>query len=106
MRVAIYARVSTKEQQVETQLVCLRLYCEARGYEVTKEYVDAGISGFKPEDKRPALSELMNEARKQRIHAVIVWRFDRFARSSKHLIEALSEFQSSRNSVHQLSGEH
>jgi DNA invertase Pin-like site-specific DNA recombinase len=67
------------------------LYCQQRGLEVYKVYVDRGISGTK--DKRPALDTLMDDARKRRFDAVLVWRFDRFARSTRHLITALEEFR-------------
>jgi len=89
-RIAIYARVSTTDQSTESQLLDLRRYVSDRGWNIYKEYVDNGISGTK--DSRPALNELMNDAKKKRIDVVLVWRFDRFARSTKHLILALGEF--------------
>jgi len=90
-RVALYARVSTKNSQdPETQLLALREYAQARGLEVFAEYVDVGISGSK--DSRPALNRLMADARKRRFDAVLVARFDRFARSTRHLVLALEEF--------------
>jgi len=91
MRVALYARVSTKNSQdPETQLLALREYAKARRLEVFGEYVDIGISGGK--DSRPALNELMADARKRRFDVVLVARFDRFARSTRHLVLALEEF--------------
>ncbi len=90
-RVAIYARVSTSDQSTESQLLDLRRYVRERGWELFKEYTDNGVSGTK--DSRPALNELMNDAKKRRFDAVLVWRFDRFARSTKHLILALEEFR-------------
>ncbi len=91
MRVALYARVSTKNSQdPETQLLALRDYAKARRLEVFSENVDVGISGGK--DSRPALNELMADARKRRFDAVLVARFDRFARSTRHLVLALEEF--------------
>ena len=90
-RVALYARVSTTDQSTDSQLLDLRLYVRERGWNIFKEYVDEGISGTK--DSRPALNELMNDARKRRFDVVLVWRFDRFARSTKHLILALEEFK-------------
>jgi len=90
-RVAIYARVSTSDQSTESQLLDLRRYVRERGWELFKEYTDNGISGTT--DSRPALNELMNDAKKRRFDAVLVWRFDRFARSTKHLILALEEFR-------------
>lgn len=91
MRVALYARVSTKEQNVDMQLRDLRTYCHARGYSEVFEYVDAGVSGVK--DSRPELNRLMDDARKRRIDVVLCWRFDRFARSTGHLLQALDEFR-------------
>jgi len=90
-RVALYARVSTTEQSTDSQLLDLRRYVRERGWDIFREYVDEGISGTK--DSRPALNELMNDARKRRFDVVLVWRFDRFARSTKHLILALEEFK-------------
>lgn len=90
-RVAIYARVSTNEQSPELQLRDLRQYTMARGLSAT-EYVDSGFSGAK--QSRPALDRLMDDARKRRFDCVLVWRFDRFARSTKHLLLALEEFRS------------
>ena len=90
-RVAIYARVSTSAQTTESQLRDLRRYVTDRGWQVFNEYCDNGISGTK--DNRPALNELMDDARKRRFGRVLVWRFDRFARSTKHLILALEEFR-------------
>ena len=78
MSIALYARVSTKNngQDPETQLMALREYAKARKLEVFAEYVDVGISGSK--DSRPALNQLMADARKRRFDAVLVARFDRF----------------------------
>jgi DNA invertase Pin-like site-specific DNA recombinase len=92
MRVAIYARVSTKDQSCELQIRDLRAYCAARGFEPAREYIDVGQSGAK--EFRPELNKLMEEARKRRFDAIVVWRFDRFARSTKHLLLALEEFRS------------
>ncbi len=90
-RVAIYARVSTSDQSTDPQLLDLRRYVSERGWHSFKEYCDNGISGTT--DSRPALNELMNAARKRRFDVVLVWRFDRFARSTRHLINALEEFK-------------
>jgi len=90
-RVALYARVSTTDQSTDSQLLDLRRYVSERGWDIFKEYVDEGISGTT--DSRPALNELMNDAKKRRFGVVLVWRFDRFARSTKHLILALEEFK-------------
>ncbi len=90
-RVAIYARVSTSDQSTESQLLDLRRYVRERGWELFKEFCDNGVSGTT--DSRPALNELMNDAKKRKFDAVLVWRFDRFARSTRHLINALEEFR-------------
>jgi DNA invertase Pin-like site-specific DNA recombinase len=92
MRIGIYARVSTKDQSCELQVCDLRAYCTARGFDLVREYVDVGQSGAK--DSRPELKILMDDARKRQFDAIVVWRFDRFARSTKHLLLALEEFRS------------
>ena len=89
MRAALYARVSTSEQHPENQLIDLRRYARDRGFDVVEEYVDRGISGTK--DTRPALDRMMDMARKRKLDAILVWRFDRFARSVRHLVMALEE---------------
>jgi DNA invertase Pin-like site-specific DNA recombinase len=91
MKVALYTRVSTNDQSVEMQSSDLKRYCDQRGFEVYKEYSDQGVSGTK--DKRPALDDLMSDAKKRKFDTVLCWRFDRFARSTKHLITALEEFR-------------
>jgi len=90
-RVALYARVSTTDQSTDSQLLDLRRYVSERGWHVFREYCDNGISGTK--DNRPALNQLMDDAKKRRFDVLLVWRFDRFARSTKHLILALEEFR-------------
>jgi DNA invertase Pin-like site-specific DNA recombinase len=92
LRVAIYARVSTDMQSVDMQLDALRQYCGNRGWDIHQVYSDQGISGTKV--KRPALDQLMADARKRKFDSVLVWAFDRFARSTKHLLMALEEFKS------------
>jgi len=90
-KVAVYVRVSTKDQSVDMQLNDLERYSRERGLNVFKVYQDKGVSGTK--ETRQALNELMNDARKKKFNMVIVWRFDRFARSTKHLVTALYEFK-------------
>src|SRR5712672_3317937 len=92
MRIGIYARVSTKDQSCQLQIRDFRAYCTARGFDLVREYVDVGQSGAK--DSRPELNKLMDDARKRQFDAIVVWRFDRFARSTKHLLSALEEFRS------------
>jgi DNA invertase Pin-like site-specific DNA recombinase len=92
MKAAIYARVSTNHQGTDLQLSDVRSYCNRRGWDIAREYVDVGISGTK--EKRPELDELLKHARRRYFDAVVVWRFDRFARSTRHLLSALEEFKS------------
>jgi DNA invertase Pin-like site-specific DNA recombinase len=91
-RAAIYARVSTHNgQNPEMQLEELRAYCKRRGWEIAGEYVDVGISGAK--ERRPALDRLLVLCRKRSLDAVVVYRYDRFARSLRQLVNALEEFR-------------
>jgi DNA invertase Pin-like site-specific DNA recombinase len=92
MRVGIYARVSTKDQSCALQVRDLKAYCAARKFSIFREYIDVGESGAK--NSRPELNNLMADARKRKFDSVVVWRFDRFARSTKHLLLALEEFRS------------
>ncbi len=91
-KTVLYARVSTRNngQDPETQLLALREYAQARRFEITGEYVDVGISGTK--ESRPELGRLMKDASRRRLDTVLVTRFDRFARSTRHLVLALEEF--------------
>jgi DNA invertase Pin-like site-specific DNA recombinase len=93
MRVAIYARVSTANngQDPTMQTRELREYCERRGWTVSDEYVDIGAHGHI--EKRPELDRLMADAHRRRFDTVVVWKFDRFARSVSHLLRALETFK-------------
>ena len=90
MRAAIYARVSTLDQEPENQLAELRRYVEARGWSAA-EFVDRGISGSK--DRRPALDALITDAKRRRFDVLVCWRLDRLGRSLKHLVTLLDELQ-------------
>jgi DNA invertase Pin-like site-specific DNA recombinase len=90
-RAGLYVRVSTDLQETGMQESELRRYAQARGWVIQKIYADRGISGRK--DVRPALQELMTACRQRKIDVVLVWKFDRFARSLKHLVTALEEFK-------------
>ena len=90
MKAAIYSRVSTADQNVDMQLDELRAYCQRRGFEVADEYVDSAVSGAK--ESRPALNRLLADARRRKFDAVLVYRYDRFARSLRQLVNALGEF--------------
>jgi len=93
MRAAIYARVSTDEQNPEMQLTCLRSALDARGIDEFHVYQDT-ISSC--ERIRPQLEELMRDARAGKFDLVLVWKFDRFARSTQELLSALETFRSLR----------
>ncbi len=86
---ALYARVSTLDQSCAVQLEDLRRYASKR-FARYYEYTDSGVSGI--QRHRPQLDALMKDARKRLFDVVLVWKFDRFARSLKHLIESLDEF--------------
>jgi DNA invertase Pin-like site-specific DNA recombinase len=91
LRVALYVRVSTFEQHPEMQLQELREYCERRGWKIVGEFVDEGVSGSK--ESRPALNRLMVGAKRRDFDVAVCWKLDRFARSLKHLVNALAEFE-------------
>src|SRR6202023_2378248 len=90
MRAAIYARVSTFDQEPENQLQELRRYAEARAWTAV-EYVDRGVSGAK--DRRAALDRLVADAKRRRFDVLVVWRLDRLGRNLRHLITLLEELQ-------------
>jgi DNA invertase Pin-like site-specific DNA recombinase len=87
-RAILYMRVSTIDQHPETQLHDLRQMAAQRGYQIEREYTDV-ISGAK--SKRPGLDQLLADARKHRFDVVLVWAFDRMARSVRHFLEVLDE---------------
>jgi DNA invertase Pin-like site-specific DNA recombinase len=109
-RIALYARVSTskcekcgkrltehegqpheyKGQDSEMQLRELREYVDLRRWHITEIYTDS-VSGTK--NSRPGLDKLMGDAARRRFDVVVVWRFNRFARSVSHLLRALEQFQ-------------
>jgi DNA invertase Pin-like site-specific DNA recombinase len=90
LKIALYVRVSTEDQKVDLQLDALRQYAESRNIEIFKEYIDH-ISGSK--SSRPALDELMADARRKRFKAVVVFKVDRLGRSVAHLLHVLTELQ-------------
>jgi DNA invertase Pin-like site-specific DNA recombinase len=89
-RAALYARVSTADQQPENQLGPLRECARARGWEA-REFIDHGVSGTR--EKRPALDAMMAAARARKIDAVVCVRLDRLARSTKHLLSMAAEWE-------------
>ncbi len=89
-RTALYLRVSTAEQKPDLQYDGLRGYAERASLDVVRDYCDVAVSGRR--EGRPQLNALMAAARNQEIDCVLVWKFDRFARSTRHLLVALEEF--------------
>jgi DNA invertase Pin-like site-specific DNA recombinase len=90
-RTVIYTRVSTTDQHPEMQRKELLEYIKRRGWSLRKEYSDKGISGAA--ERRPALDALLADCRRGKVDTVIVWKFDRFARSLKQLLSALDLFR-------------
>ncbi len=89
-RAALYLRVSTPDQKPDLQFDGLRAYAARAGLDIVQDYCDVGVSGRR--EGRPQLNALMTAARNREIDCVLVWKFDRFARSTRHLLAALEEF--------------
>ena len=89
VRAAVYARVSTLDQEPENQLAELRQYVRARSWPEAVEYVDKGVSGSK--DRRPALDRLVRDATRRGFDVLVVWRLDRLGRNLRHLVTLLDE---------------
>lgn len=87
--VALYLRVSSVDQHPETQLYDLRAMAQQRDFQIVAEYTDR-ISGTKA--RRPGLDDLLRDARRGRFQVVLVWASDRIARSVRHFLEVLDEF--------------
>jgi DNA invertase Pin-like site-specific DNA recombinase len=90
-RVAIYCRVSTRDQHSRNQTLDLRRYSKARHWNIVAECIDEGLSGTK--DNRPQLKAVMDMARQRKIDILLVWRFDRFSRSVRQLTNSLDELK-------------
>jgi DNA invertase Pin-like site-specific DNA recombinase len=90
MRTALYLRVSTAQQRPDLQADGLHGYAARAGLEIVAEYLDRAVSGR--QEGRPQLQALMRAARQHEFACVLVWKFDRFARSVSHLLHALEEF--------------
>jgi DNA invertase Pin-like site-specific DNA recombinase len=89
MRAAIYTRVSTLDQNPQSQLLDLEQLASQRGFAIVKRYVDHGVSGTRA--RRPGLDEMLADARRARFEVLLVWSCDRIARSTRHLLEVLDE---------------
>ncbi|MDO8508195.1 MAG: recombinase family protein [Nanoarchaeota archaeon] len=91
MKVAIYLRVSTKDQTTLNQELELKEYCQRNNYEIYKIYKDEGVSGTKT--SRPQLDLMLQDMRNKLFDAVVVWKFDRLGRSTAHLLQVLEELK-------------
>jgi DNA invertase Pin-like site-specific DNA recombinase len=89
MKAAIYARVATAEQLIESQLIDLRRFAELRGFEVGEVYTDRGVSGRK--SRRPGLDAMLRDAENRKFDVALVTSIDRVARSTKHLVQVMNE---------------
>jgi len=87
---AVYLRVSKKDQHTENQELALQDYCKAQQYEVYQVYRDI-ITGVT--DSRPGLDNMLQDMRKGLFKAIVVWKYDRMGRSTKHLLQVLEEIQ-------------
>ena len=90
-RVGTYARVSSADQNPDTQLVHLREYCQRMGHQIIEEYIDEGFTGSN--DKRPAFERLLGDMRQDKFDMVIVWKIDRVGRSLQNLLNFLQELR-------------
>jgi DNA invertase Pin-like site-specific DNA recombinase len=89
---AIYVRVSTPDQHVESQLYDLRELASQRGFEIVQEYEDRGVCGKKA--RRPGLDALMADARRKKFSVILVGAFDRIARSTRNFLHVIDELDS------------
>lgn len=90
-RVVLYCRVSSKDQNCETQLIALRDYCRSMNYTVCDEYVDQGFSG--KNTRRPEFERMLSDIRSRDVECVLVYKLDRIGRSLKHLLNLFEEFK-------------
>jgi DNA invertase Pin-like site-specific DNA recombinase len=95
-RAALYLRVSTDKQTVQNQREALTAIAMQRGWQVTAEYNDAGISGAKGRDKRPGLDKALKDATRARYDVLMVWAIDRLGRSLQDLLATMQVLEASR----------
>ena len=92
MRIAIYGRVSTIDQNVDNQIIELEKYCNNRNMSIFSKYIDKGVSGSK--ESRPEFDRMLADASKRKFDVLLVWKLDRLSRSLKHLLNTLDTLQS------------
>ena len=90
MRIAIYSRVSTAQQDDQAQYEELTALCQRSGWEIVRTYREK-VSGTKSAADRPELKRLLIEAKQRKFDKVVVWSADRLARSMRHLVNVLGE---------------
>ena len=90
-KVGIYARVSSNDQRIDTQLLPLREYCQRMNYEIMGEYSDNGFSG--KDDRRPQFERLLADMRANKLECIVCHKLDRIGRSLKHLLNLFDEFK-------------
>jgi DNA invertase Pin-like site-specific DNA recombinase len=93
MKVAIYVRVSTKQQSVDMQLVDLQAVADKSGWDIVKIYRDDGVSGSVPSEQRPGLKALMGDVVRKKFDMVVIWSIDRLARSTLDLMKTMQLLQ-------------
>src|ERR1700693_4545276 len=91
LRAALYLRVSRDSQTTENQRIVLAKLAERRDFRIVKEYEDAGISGGKGRDKRPAFDQMLKDAMRRRFDVLLIWSMDRLGRSVLHVAQAMAE---------------
>ncbi len=89
MRIAIYARVSSPDQNIETQLLSLRDYCKRMNHNIVSEYIDNGYSG--KDENRPSFERLLLDMRADKVDCIVCYKLDRVGRSLKHLLNLFEE---------------
>ena len=90
-RVCCYVRVSTDEQNTDSQETQLKEYCERRGWTQRVGWFKDHASGATR--KRDALGLIMDEVREGTVDVVLTWKIDRLARSLNHFAQIIAELQ-------------
>ena len=90
IKIGVYARVSTKDQHIDTQLNILKDYVIKNNYELHKIYADIGHSGKK--ESRPEFDKFLDDMRHNRFNTILVYKLDRIGRSLQHLLRLFEEF--------------
>jgi len=89
-KIGLYARVSSRDQNIDTQLLALRDYCKRMDYEIVGEYVDNGFSG--KNENRPEFERLLSDMRNNKLDCIVCYKLDRIGRSLRHLLNLFEEF--------------